>query len=440
MTPRLYLLEEYENVSVLLKETLRHDYGAIDGNSYYKECTSRLEGLRLMIDQIEHEEDDRIPGFLAILAGIANRVSLIERSHLGEFSWPFAATIREIANRLLVERNLKRELAPPIMHTIAEGTGYHIRTEQKPEVHASQRIAIVAFPRQLKHHVMMHAIFGHELGHAAFYTNVSGDILRNRVIPALREAGPLQTKDTLTAWLQLGNAPQIIKDRVAKGLPKIQPVQVEQWSLELMCDLFGLLTFGPAFVAAHRTLLEPASRSPNDVDFKNSTHPPLAVRRRTLTDAMRLLGWTKPSIVTPGPAQDAEAAMLAYLLEDDGNPWSQFFDDDRLKKALDHLGSVFDDHPDLRAMPPEAAITEELVMRLSRRLPPILESVDKDGRATQKKMKVDQCLYAGWAYWFGREALGGAHGPLTFLQTNRLCDHALLQQRAIDLSMREMAA
>ena len=54
-------------------------------------------------------------------------------------------------------------------------------------------------------------------------------------------------------------------------------------------------------------------------------------------------------------------------------------------------------------------------------------------------MTTRDCLYAGWTYWFGREALAAGFPPLTFLQTNRLCDHALLQQQAIDLSRKAAA-
>ena len=101
MTPLLYLRDEFSNVSNTLNETLRHDYGAEDSDDYYTECEHRLGAVRRRMDAITDERDPRIADLIVALGNIANRVSLIERSHLGEFSWPFADVIRRIADRML---------------------------------------------------------------------------------------------------------------------------------------------------------------------------------------------------------------------------------------------------------------------------------------------------------------------------------------------------
>ena len=44
-----------------------------------------------------------------------------------------------------------------------------------PPPSTNHRFAIVAFPRPLKHHVLLHTIFGHEIGHTAQHTNDAGD-------------------------------------------------------------------------------------------------------------------------------------------------------------------------------------------------------------------------------------------------------------------------
>lgn len=433
MTPLEYLRCELENVSNTLDETLRHDYGAPDAEAYYSECRDRLDAVRRRIGNFQ----DRDPGIadqLAALANIANRVSLIERSHLGEFSWPFAETIRRIADKILAEKSLKGDLTPPIVHMIAEGTGYNIRNEKNPDATRKRSIAIVAFPRQLRHHVLMHCIFGHELGHAAFHSSPAGEICKKRVLPALQGAGPLQDETTLEEWLRSPSAPDEVRQRVSQaGTVKVQRAQVELWSLELMCDLFGILIFGAAFVVAHRMLLEPATHSAYDLELKSPTHPPLAVRRRTLVAAMRLLGLDKPATVPEdGPAHQAELAMLNYAMEDTGDPWPTMFADVQLQAALDEMKRVFDPDPSILAMPPQRVTVTRLLGRLSKRLPPILEEIGTDGVARQDRMTTSDCLYAGWAYWFGRDMLSPGAAP-DFLRTNQLCDQALLQQRAIDL-------
>lgn len=434
MTPLEYLRSEFENVSSTLKETLRHDYGAPDAEAYYDECTNRLKAVKRRMANLK-EDDPGVADQLAALASIANRVSLIERSHLGEFSWPFAETIRRIADKILAEKSLRGGLTPPIVHMIAEGTGYNIRNEKNPDATRIRRIAIVAFPRQLRHHVLMHCIFGHELGHAAFHSGTAGKICNDKVLPALQSAGPLMDEKSLEAWLRDPKAPELVRERVEQaGNLKIARSQVELWSLELMCDLFGILIFGAAFVVAHRTLLEPATHSAYDLELKSPTHPPLAVRRRTLVTAMRLLGLDQP-VTTPddGEIHNAELAMLEYAMHDVDGDWPTMFTDAQLTTALDEMKPVFEAEPTILSTQPARGTVKRLVRRLAKRLPPILEDIGTDGVAVHEPMSTSDCLYAGWTYWFGKDELSPGGAAPDFKRTNQLCDQALLQQRAIDL-------
>ena len=439
MTPLLYLRDEFANVSNTLDETLRHDYGAADSDDYYTECERRLEAVKRRMDAITDARDPKIADLIVALGNIANRVSLIERSHLGEFSWPFADVIRRIADRMLSERTLSRTQAirRPIVHMIAEGTGYHVRVEKSPDPTRRQRIAIVAFPRQLRHHVLMHAIFGHELGHAAFHTGAAGRICKEKVLPALVREGPLSHQDALEAWIRSPDTPEDMRNHLHE-LPHARSSanQVAQWSLELMCDLFGLLIFGTAFTAAHRTLLEPATRSTSHHELRSPTHPPLAARRRTLVDAIRALELDAPvTFPEDGEVHVAEKRMLDYVMETDGTDWPAIFTEAQLRDALDAMKTVFKDDPSIMFSQPTREVTCRLVNRLSRRLPPILESIDAKGVASQEPMSAGQCLHAGWVYWFGRDLLETDGIAVDFLKTNRLCDQALLQQRAIDLRL-----
>jgi hypothetical protein len=78
-----------------------------------------------------------------------------------------------------------------------------------------------------------------------------------------------------------------------------------------------------------------------------------------------------------------------------------------------------------------AEVLRALVSRLEKQLPPILDKLDPDGKPILRRITISQTLHAGWAYWIGRGKLAVAY-PLTFFETNRLCDLALLQQRAIN--------
>ena len=436
MTPLLYVREEFENVSRTLKETLRYDYGPEKTLDYYKECTSRLDEIEKRLDKLV-DSDPEIPSVLEEVAAVASRISLVERSRLGEFSWPFAETIRQLASRLLAEKTLSGDIVEPIVHMIAEGTGYQIRNEYLTEAHVTRPLTVVAFPRQLKHHVLMHTIFGHELGHTAFYTPTAAGICKNRVVPAIRHGGHLRNTRTVTDWLRLPDAPQSVRERMAARSSDqlFSQNHLDHWLREIVCDLFGLLVFGPAFAAAHRALLEPAFKTDFEVDFENTTHPPYPVRRRILISALRILRWDSPATnAGDGDVHAAEIALFEYINEDGYDAWATVIDDEHLAKALDGLKAIFAGHQDLLSKSPSREVVIALVDRLRRRLPPILETLDGDGVSTTLPMAATHCLYSGWTYWFGRERLLPAPGakPLTFLQTNRLCDYALLQQQAID--------
>jgi hypothetical protein len=112
------------------------------------------------------------------------------------------------------------------------------------------------------------------------------------------------------------------------------------------------------------------------------------------------------------------------------------FSDEQLRDALDAMKTVFKEEPAIMFRQPSRETTGRLVDRLSRGLPPILERINEQGVGIQDPMSAGECLYAGWVYWFGRDLFGPGSVELDFLTTNRLCDHALMQQGAIDLRLK----
>lgn len=441
MDPYFYVREEFDNVVRALDDTLRHDYGPGQTEDYYTECNSRLKGIKARLDtvaQVDDEQDkrSRLSNILAELSDLANRLALIERSRLGEFSWPFADIVRQISAGVLSDEPGLFGPVQPIIHVIAEGTGYQIRNEQVLGPSKQRRLVTVAFPRQLKHHVLMHAIFGHEIGHAAFYSTQSKPICRTSVLPILQKDGPLSTHQELTTWLTSASAPPDVSKKVSAGGGRLAKKLVENWVLELTCDLFGLRIFGLPFAAAHRALLEPATRTSFDFDPERSTHPPFSVRRRILVKAIRLLKWDQPiTQASDGLAHKAELALLDYALEDTGSDWLSIVSDENLKNALTALEPVFQDKT-LLAARPERDVLVHLIDRLRHRLPPIFETLEDTGVANFRSVSADHCLYAGWAYWFGREEIHGSNA-LDFFDVNRLCDLALLQQQAVERILAE---
>jgi hypothetical protein len=249
----------------------------------------------------------------------------------------------------------------------------------------------------------------------------------------------LAAASEITSWLHEPNAPKEIKSDLAQyqtdnGTAYIFPeAYVEKWVEELICDLFGLLLFGPAFVAAHRVLLRPTHRTPYEIDLLEPTHPPYAVRHKMLVRALRLLTWDKPvTAVTQGSVHEAELETLNFILDDPYMTWALFFDDQQLNRAVPGLKSVLTQYGRLEYEQPVQEVVADLVDRLRRRLPPVAAHIGEDGSPTFKTMSRAHSLFAGWVYWLGRERLV-KDCALTFLETNRLCDQALLQERGIAL-------
>jgi hypothetical protein len=438
MNPHEFLKQQSENVERTLSETLRYDYGPSPTREYYRECCDRLERIKSAIGQTKETELFEIQARLEELSGLSVWISLIERSRLGEFSWPFAEALRKMAETLLADTSLSGSKTPPIVHIVSDGEGYLIHYEGTSPS-GKNKFAFIAFPKPLKHHVLLHSLFGHELGHTALHTVGAGTILQNKVMIALQSAGPLANAAVMTAWLHDKTAPPEIKKeldhyKASNGVAyEMTWPYLLLWLDELICDLFGLLLFGPGFAAAHQIYLRPLQ--PNPYEFSPSsdpTHPPYAIRHRMLVRAMQLLAWDKPVISAP-PASEAEKDLINYITHDPFDGWCTILSDRQLQSAIKGIQEVFASYGNLGYVTPSDQDLTKLVMCLEKRLPPIIAELSPSGEPLLKRIEISHTLYAGWIYSIGYKHLTSE--PLSFLQTNMLCDHALLQQRAIEIAI-----
>jgi hypothetical protein len=203
-----------------------------------------------------------------------------------------------------------------------------------------------------------------------------------------------------------------------------------KWIEEFICDLFGLLLFGPAFVAAHRALLHPTHRSPYTFVLRYPTHPPYAARHKMLVRALKILQWDRPSVAA-GDVYNAEMEALKYICADPYLDWASFFDDQQLTEATNGILSVLNAYGGFQYSPPASENLEQLVRMLVRTVPPIAAEILPNGSPRLRKTPSPHALYAGWVYWLGSTHLRPAE-QLNFFDINRLCDQALLQECAMD--------
>lgn len=430
MTPLEFLQKELENTDRALSETLAHNYGPGRREEYYVECESRLKNLAADIKKLADGNRGRLKSAASELGQVSHAIALVERSRLGEFSWPFAYQLRDAAKSLLSEVHAVGK-SRPIVQIIADAIGYKIRTENRLR-HTRSRFVTIHFPRQLKHHVLLHALFGHELGHAAIHIPDEQTLLK-KAIEALTSSGPLSSPEAVNRWLNRADAPADVKaglKRIKSKGPafKFHTAVVKNWQLELVCDLFGVACFGPAFVAAHRAYL--GTPYPYTNKLFDSSHPPFAYRHMMLCEALQLFGWGKA--VTSAEDKNvhaAEKALIAYVCEDAYVPWAQLFTKGQLTRAIGYMQRLTASHPKLAYRPVPATVLSKLVKNLANGVPPVLSPIDELGVPTPKRVPLGAVLYAGWIYWLGRFEF--PRSKLSFFEINRLCDQALIQQAAI---------
>lgn len=424
-TPKAFLVDELENIERCLKEALRHEYGADQGLGFFKECQERLEALRLATSAADAAD-------LVGLKELSNQINLlsaligrIERSHRGEFSWAFAQELQRMGKNICRD-STGRDSAENLFYFGSDGGmgAYRIYPEQHISHLASARIFSVIFPRTLKHHVLLHPILGHELGHAG----LAVPEVRSRAVGALQalnRSPHLVDRNAFRAWLANFSA-TVLSDETIDQI-------IRSWLIEFFCDLFGLLTFGPSFVGAQTTLL--TAVDPTGEQIGNS-HPPGKCRLRLMSVALAHLGWTSFG-----------DDMLRELRNDNEVMWPSLFDpglleplvevvsDQEVRNAIDLLvadptqfgGSIFQ-------LPDRAAVLE-LAQQLLKRIPPLPVQSFEANAVSLLVPDFRTILLGGWLAWRTTEDSQQVN-PISFFDVNRLCDHAILQSQAVGLQVK----
>ncbi len=441
MTPKQFLEEECENVGRTLKETLRHDYGLTHTKDYYEECASRLTVLKGYVAGVADNDVAKLVTLSRQLSGLSDLISRIERSHLGEFSWPFANELRNLAEVLLSEPVRSVLNPPPIIHIFSEGglSSYRIYPEgKKAAIQPKQRIITIVFPRTLKHHVLFHSIFGHEIGHAAWEVDTLQASLSTNVLAKLQSIGSMANVTTANSWFSDSKAPTeflgLKKEfKAIYGVdPSISSEQLEKWLQEFMCDLFGLVTFGPCFLAAHRALL-------NALDplgyYWGDNHPPYVCRRHMLVRACNYLGWNAFAVADPKIVGPLKSFWGDYGSISGTPAWVEAFDDNQIQQAVDGLKTILTS----RGFPiyslPTPEVFEKLVSDIAGGIPPHIGGFDSNDKVFNSPVDFRDILFAGWVAWSGREEFRTSSGDtMPFLIVNRLCDLAILQQQAVKIA------
>ena len=439
MSPKEFLIHELGHVERTLQETLRHDFPPGSTRDFYNECKTRLSTLRGLANAVAPTNSALISAYCEGLSKVSFLISLIERSHLGEFSWPFAQRLREIATPLCTEPGPKGDLTP-IIHILADGglTAYRIFPESYlADGLRHRRILNIVFPRTLKHHVLLHVIFGHEIGHAAWAIPARRSELERDVIAPLFAKTPLETEATAEAWIT-GARPAAVDVYLDKWNLRHQHQfsftgknnhSLYLWKQELFCDLVGTLVFGPSFACAHNTLL--GTGNPTGEAF-STTHPPYGIRAPLVAKILARLNWLKFA-ASGNPALDKAlglAEMFATTIPA-AEAWYDIFPTANIDQAVAGLQGILARFQGAPYSPPTIATLADIVDKLLRRVPPCGAALPASGVPDLSVEDFRYVLYGGWVLWLGRTELP-AEKALGFFEVNQLCDRGILQQIAVE--------
>ncbi|MCG7974904.1 MAG: hypothetical protein JAZ16_07600 [Candidatus Thiodiazotropha taylori] len=418
--PKRFLQEECENVEQSLKEALRHQYGGNKSADFFEETSYRLSIIANQINKASDGDVKNLSEFSHQILGLSELIARIERSHLGEFSWPFTDEIMEIAEATCcgVDGNDK-DFGPPIFAISAEGgLVYKIHREQEViDLNCRRRIFNVVFPRTLKHHVLLHPILGHEIGHAASSVPSMDYELAEKVISEF-ESNNLEDTNSLQQWLDIRS------QETGDGTELIDIDEtLFAWNEELLCDLFGLLVIGPSFLPAIKSLL--SSIDPTDISL-GEEHPPNLSRYDLLYKAVDYLGWKSTSESSNN--KEVISSFWGATTNDDVNipKWAELVPREKVEIAVKNLQTILTPLGDSLYNRESVGNLDELINKIRAKIPPVIANLDEEGNPKLEETDFRSILYAGWIVWNEVSQTPKQHNGMTFLEVNKLCDRGIL--------------
>lgn len=429
MSSKAFLLDECENVKDLLEKTLRHDYGLDSSQPFFDECSARLQLLTEQLNATDAADVTMLGALGRFLSELAQLICRIERSSLGEYSWPFVHELKKIATAICRENTLASPDTPPHVYVFADGglASYAIYTEQRRPTAAKERLLTIVFPKSLKNFVLLHTILGHELGHAILQCSKHQRELIDKVLTHLvRAGGALENPAATAKHLYSASAPKEFRDLLAvhANLTEATIFSVLDWSAwieEILCDLIGLVTFGPGFLAAQARLLY--SVNPAGTSF-GPKHPPVVWRFNMIRTCASILGYdTLPPAASPILA-DVEAFWKYVDQFKNSDPWCDVLPAAQLQDAITGVRTLLDAHPPSSYSAVPEGCLESLLAKLIDLVPPVGSELGDDDKPLNTHVDFRHIIYAGWIATQNERAI-------PFKRINQLCEHAIMQQHAI---------
>lgn len=411
-----FLLQECKNVRSLLRNTLRYGYSSESSADIYRECVARLDLIEFGFGVLHADDTDELQELWVQLSRLSSLIGRVERSHIEEFSWPFARSLHELANSVCGGADSSQA---PVFFFSADDelSSYEVDTEQNAPGLLQRPLFNVNFPRSLKPFVLLHSILGHEIGHAAFAIPKLSAQLRKEVVDVLVAGSPLADLDRFVKWVNNTKSPLGIEFMVEKAHVN--------WPQELYCDLFGLLMMGPSYLGASCSLLLPF-----DMRAVSSSHPPGLTRYWIANVATEGLAWRTMLKKQKQLRQPAESYFGALSTAASKVPKKfQLLKAEQIALAVDKLASILEPMGNALFPMPSSDVLGRMVSRLLAARPPIESTVSRVLAISNEQADFRSILFAGWLAWHSSKL---DKKTLSFVDLNLLCERGVLLQSAVD--------
>jgi len=434
MSSKEFLRQECKNIKDVLEETLRFKYGLDGSKEFFEECETRRTFIESEINNVPESDYSSLEDIGININELSGLISRIERSSLGEYSWPFVEELKKIAIAVCRESTLIGNDTPPKVYVLSDGglDAYRIYTEpNRPRV-SRRRILTIVFPRTLKYFVLLHPILGHEVGHAIWRCSKLQYELKKIVQEELIDSGgKFESPASTASWIYDKNSPLAIKNYLSflskhgiNDANLFHWADWEAWKEEILCDLIGLLSFGPSFVAAHCELLY--ALAPTGASFGDE-HPPVGSRIKMVIRAANLLGYNDTSGLSDGDYKEGVNKFWTNLdARKQDDPWYDIFSDQQLISVMERISTLLGQYPPALYQETTPEVLSALFNKVQKQVPPVGYEINEDGLGICKKVDFRNILYVGW---IAKQQIP----DMPFLKLNQLCEYAILQQRGIDI-------
>lgn len=432
MQPKAFLLQECKNVKDLLDSTLQYEYGIEGSQDFFDECSTRLELIGDELSIADEVDAEALSDIGSRIINLADLICRIERSALGEHSWPFVAELRKVALACCVDSGVMSK--PPLIHVISDGglDGYAMNPEMAKPGYRNRRVLTIVLPRSARHHVLLHSILGHEIGHAMYRCSERQHDLDVDVLAVLRH-GIFASEASLASHLYAATAPAEAQAFAAalhgRGITQANLflwADAEAWIEEVLCDLVGLVTFGPSFVAATCDLLP--ALSPGGAEF-GASHPPTGWRINTVLRCAEILGFNDLPSAEHACHEALKGFWTAMKALRRADPWYDVFSDAQLNQSITNIQALL--APLAPACCPTAApeVIDRLLAQLQNGIPPTGYVLSAKGKPECQAIDFRHIIFAGWIAC-------QTQPPEQFEKINLFCEHGVMQQAGINLTLK----